>query len=555
VPVDFRTIVQLWPEIVLILMASWILVGGSLKWSRMTSKGWSMVALGAYAVAALALITQHQTHWGEHGAGALFRPTGPLTVDYLGYSCAWLALLVGVLFTLAGGYKNPASHGPEFLGLLMVLVVGIMLVGAANDVVLLFVGLEMVSIPTYALLYFSRRDRAVGEATAKYFYLSILASALLLYGMSFLYGMAGTTLISGGEFETGYAIGIREALAGGTEEASGGLRSLVPVALVLIFAGLGFKLAAAPFHFYAPDVYQGVSNANAGLLAAAPKVVGAVALVKLGYVAVSLLPGDFAWQLALVVSMLTMTIGNICGLWQQNVRRLLAYSSIAHSGYILIGLAAATEAPVAGVEFPGGVAGMLFYLLVYVAASAGSFAALAWLGEPGREVSGLAELAGLGRTRPLAAAVLALCMFSLSGIPPLAGFWGKFTLFNSAIKVAVEADDGVVRVWFTTLAIVAALNAAIGAAYYLRVVATMYFGAPAASPAAPSQPAAQGGFGALAAMGMCGVLVLAVGVIPGRFVRYADLAERSIAPGVGTPAEAKADGLAKRAAPLKAENE
>jgi NADH-quinone oxidoreductase subunit N len=237
------------------------------------------------------------------------------------------------------------------------------------------------------------------------------------------------------------------------------------------------------------------------------------------------------------------------------VRRLLAYSSIAHSGYILIGLAAATAAPVAGVEFPGGVAGMLFYLLVYVAASAGSFAALAWLGEPGREVSGLAELAGLGRTRPLAAAVLALCMFSLSGIPPLAGFWGKFTLFNSAIKVAVEADDGVVRVWFTTLAIVAALNAAIGAAYYLRVVATMYFGAPAASPAAPSQPAAQGGFGALAAMGMCGVLVLAVGVIPGRFVRYADLAERSIAPGVGTPAEAKADGLAKRAAPLKAENE
>jgi NADH-quinone oxidoreductase subunit N len=232
---------------------------------------------------------------------------------------------------------------------------------------------------------------------------------------------------------------------------------------------------------------------------------------------------DFAWQLALVLAVLTMTIGNVCALWQSNVRRLMAYSSIAHGGYLLIGLAAAAGvSALPQAELSGGVLAMLFYLLVYALATMGTFATLAYLGSPRRELSGVDELAGLGRSRPWAAGLLAVFMFSLAGIPPLAGFWGKLTLFTSAIEVATSGEAGGMSRWFLALAIVGAINAAIAAAYYLRVVAVMYF-----QPAS-STPAAAGGFGALSAAALCGALVVLVGVAPGAAVDLAERSERSL---------------------------
>jgi NADH-quinone oxidoreductase subunit N len=284
------------------------------------------------------------------------------------------------------------------------------------------------------------------------------------------------------------------------------------VGLVMVVGGLGFKIAAVPFHFYAPDVYQGTTNTNAGLLAVVPKIAGIVALVRL---ASTTLPSDAAigWQLALVLSLLTMTIGNVCALWQRNIRRLLAYSSIAHAGYMLIGLAVGLAAPNLG-----GIAAMLFYLAVYALASLGTFAALTYLSSQQHEVSDMSELSGLARSHPWIAGAIAVCMFSMAGIPPLAGFWGKLALFSGAVRLAI-ADAGGVSTWFLLLAIVAALNAATAAAYYLRVIATMYF-RPATAP-----PPADGGPGALVAVTACIVLVVAVGILPGVVLQDAERAD------------------------------
>ena len=413
----------------------------------------------------------------------------------------------------------------------MLLTAGVMVVARANDLVLMFVGLELISVPTYVLLFLGRRDRNTAEATLKYFYLSILSSALLLYGFSFLYGLTGTTTLQavGGE-----PTEARAALA----QLGIGVETLTYLALVLIVAGLGFRLAAVPFHFYAPDVYQGATNINAGLLAVVPKLAGMLAFVRL------LLAGfpessSLAWELLLVLAVLTMTLGNVCALWQQNIRRLLAYSSIAHAGYLLIGLtvAFANVDPAAGVA--GGVASALVYVFVYSLAALGSFAALAHLSGERQELNSVDELAGLARSRPVVAVALAVCMFSLAGLPPLAGFWGKLILFFGAVQTATASTNMHTSAWFIVLATVGAINAAIGAAYYLRVIATMFF-RPAIRP-----PSAEGGWSAAAVMLTCTVLLLALGLAPGPMLdvaRDSELSFRAPIMELAQPAAARNQG-------------
>lgn len=527
--VESQTIIRLLPELILTALAAWIYLGGTFTRSR---AWWTLFALAAYGVAGVALFQQDQQLWPSFLAGDLLRESGPLAVDFLGHSLRWLALLVGVLFTLMAARTASEELAAEFIGTLMLVVVGIMLVATANDLVLVFLGLELISIPTYVLLFLGRKDRAAAEATTKYFFLGIFASAILLYGFSFLYGIGGTTTLGG---TRGIGDTIAYLAAGGADDA--GRLALLPVALVLIFAGLGFKIAAVPFHFYAPDVYQGATNAGAGLLAVAPKIAGIVALVRLVAMAMPA-ASQFAWQLAVVLSIFTMTIGNVCALWQQNMRRLMAYSSVAHAGYMLIGLAVALAAGETGSGVPG-VAAMLFYLSVYVVASAGTFAALTYLGAEGREVNDVDELSGVGRSQPWAGAVIALCMFSLAGIPPLVGFWGKFTLFTGAVGLAAGDVGGMRGLWFAVLAIAGAINAAVAAAYYLRVVGVLYFRtSPAERPVEP-----QGGWGALAAMTICGVLVAALGVLPSRIVFYSELAAKSAHVGPSTASTSREEVL------------
>jgi NADH-quinone oxidoreductase subunit N len=503
--VETSTLGLLGPEILLIAIATLLFVGGAFYRQRET---WSLVALVSYVVAAGLILYRSSSE-----AQIL---SGPISANGMSTCLRLLALVLGISYTLVASQSTDKLLATEYLGSLMLIVVGLMLVAGANELVLLFLGFELISIPTYVLLFLGRRDRATGEATMKYFFLSILSSALLLFGLAFLFGMAGTTTILG----TSTAPGIHEVLLKiSSPDASGPLKALLPLApfaLVLLLAGLGFKLTAAPFHFYAPDVYQGTTAANAGLLAVAPKIAGVVGVIRLVVIALPI-TADYAWQLALVLAVITMTIGNVCALWQRNVRRLMAYSAIAHGGYLLLGLAAATGAnAIPALQANGGVTAMIFYVVVYSLASLGTFTALAYLGSQRREVQSVDELAGLGKTQPLAAAVIAVCMFSLAGLPPLAGFWGKFNLFMSALNISLgEGVERGVSLGFLFLLIVGALNAAIAAAYYLRIVSVMFF-----QPPAEPVPAG-GGLGALVAATLCGILVVVAGVAPGSIMRLA----------------------------------
>lgn len=490
------TLVFLLPEIVLILAASLVYVVGAFV-ERVGL--WTWVAIAAIAASAATLPVSA----GVAQAG------NSLTTDGLAFYIRAMALVMGLLLVLLSARSADVRLAAECVGSLLLTVAGTMLVAAAGDLVLLFVGLELISIPTYVLLYLGRGSTAARESAAKYFFLSILSSALLLYGFSFVYGVGGSTEL----------IAVRERITQLLIKPTSFLE-LASLATVLLFAGLGFKIAAVPFHFYAPDVYQGTNHANAALLSVLPKIAGLVALVRIVAIA---LPGDEStgWRLAMILGALTMTVGNVLALWQDNLRRMLAYSSIANVGYMLIGLAVGLAAAnPAGTATFDGIGAMFFYLAVYSVATLGTFAALIYLGRPDRPIQRVDDLAGLSRTEPLMAFCLAVAMFSLTGIPPLAGFWGKFTLFFGALTIPAEPSHGAINVWFAILALVGVINAAISAGYYLRVVAVSYFRPPRAV------PPAGGGAGPWLAAVLCAALVIGLGVVPRPLYERSNTASR-----------------------------
>ncbi len=501
------TLVFLLPEILLVAVAVLIYVAGAFFETKAV---WSWIALAGVGLAAVAL-------WAVSGQTA---GDPSLGLDALSSYIRWLVLGVGALFVLLTSRPLSAPGTAEYVGSLLLVVAGTMLVAWAGDLVLLFLGLELVSIPTYILLYLGRRDVTSREATAKYFFLSVLASALLLYGFSFFYGATGSMDLRAVREVTAGAVGIGANAR--VEAPQLGLEPLAKIALVLVFAGLGFRVTAVPFHFYAPDVYQGTTHGNAGLLSIIPKIAGLIALIRLTTVLLDI-PDlqPYAWRVALALSVVTMTLGNFLALWQDNVRRLMAYSSIAHAGYLLIPLAVFL-APGAGSPTAwDGIGALLLYLLVYAVATIGMFAALASLGREDTQLDGVDELAGLawtgGTVRPLLAWCIAAFMFSLAGIPPMAGFWGKLAIFSSALG-AGDAGSGV-RGWFIALAVIGVLNAAVAAAYYLRIIGVMFFRLPLAIPAVKK---GAGGAGLTALI--CSVLVLLIGLGPGLWIRSANRA-------------------------------
>jgi NADH-quinone oxidoreductase subunit N len=490
--VSIETVLYLLPELWLIVAASLIYVGGAFLSLR---SGWNWIG-ALVLLAAMLLLAEPRTP----------DAIGPVGSDLLATYLRWLALVVGIpLLAMTTGF-NRRQGSAERVGSILLIVAGVMLAASAREIVMLFASLELVSIPTYVLLTLGRRDPTDQEVATKYFLLSILSSSLILYGFSFLYGVGGSLELSQ------IALRLRSELSEPT-----GLTSLAALALVLVFAGLAFRLAAVPFHFYAPDVYQGTTNPIAALLSVIPKMAGLIVLMRVVGLA---MPGmeTFAWRLALVLAAATMTLGNLLALWQDNVRRLLAYSSIAHAGYLLVG-AAVWFAVASGGETAAGFDGFgaaLFYLTVYSVATLGAFAALAYVGHADDEVDHVERLDGLGRTSPLAGAALAICLFSLAGMPPLAGFWGKFTLFAGAVAIRSGAEGQPLEPWFIGLAILGMLNAAVAAAYYLRLVAAMYFKSPG------DGIVGRGGTGPWATMIVCALAVLWLGVSPGPVLQSAN---------------------------------
>jgi NADH-quinone oxidoreductase subunit N len=500
------------PELVLIGFATAIYLLGAFLSSRFRPLPMAILAI---LVAAIILWTS-RTHWPQILSQNAFEVTGPVIVDLFGYTARWAILIAGLLLIVLSDRPRTAHQAAEYTGSMLLILAGLMLAVTANDLVLVFVGLELVSIPTYVVLYLGRHGSSAQEATAKYFFLSILSSALLLYGFSFLYGLSGSTQLDQ----------IASALADPALQ-TGATGSLVSVALILVVAGLGFRLTIVPFHFYAPDVYQGTSNANAGLLSTLPKFAGLLVLLR---IVLGAMPGteSLAWKLALALSVLTMTLGNIVALWQRNIRRLMAYSSIAHAGYILIGVAvgfaqASTMSEARPAEAAGfnGIGTSLFYLAMYTLATLGTFAALTYLGNDSQHIDEVDQLAGVSRSHPLVAAAIAIFMFSLAGIPPLAGFWGKFALFSGAIEMGapLSGERTDLERWFLALAIIGVVNAAIAAAYYLRVIRVLYFDeAVVPLPAVPRQDRVAPAI----ALAACTILVVAAGILPGPSMQAAE---------------------------------
>jgi NADH-quinone oxidoreductase subunit N len=396
---------------------------------------WGLSAVGTLVAASFALSFHASFDPAQLTVSAI-------TYDRFAVIVKAVALLGGAIVVLIGWDEVGDKEAADYYGCLLILLAGVCLTGAANDLVTLFLALEMISIPTYVILYLQRTDLAAQESAAKYFLLSIFAAALVLFGFSYLYGLTGSTNL------TAILNALAQAAVGDKPELSN-TPLLALVALVMIVAGIGFKITAVPFHFYAPDVYQGTTPSVAGLLAFAPKVAGFAALLRvLGFLYYDpvmrpgLGLGQQAPVLFWILAAMTMTVGNVLALLQDNLKRMLAYSSVAHAGYMLIGLAVAPSLfdPQRPTPTPtsGGVEAVLFYLIAYSAMTLGPFGVIAYLSTKERPVETIDDLAGVSVSHPAVALLMALFMFSLIGIPLTAGFAGKMLLFMGALTAPTE---------------------------------------------------------------------------------------------------------------------
>jgi NADH-quinone oxidoreductase subunit N len=516
------------PEIVLAAGACVCFLGGLFRGG---ARLWGAVSLLTLVGAGLALALPAPVVYGsrEEAQAALY--AAPVVLDSLAVFIKLAAICGGAVLVLFSWDQVPDRQAADYHACLLLILAGMSLTGAANDLILLFVALELMSIPTYVILYLPRHDGAAQEAALKYFLLSIFSSALLLFGFSYLYGMTGVTNLSV----------LLHTLNGAGSGAA--LPALAHVALIMVLAGLGFRITMVPFHFYAPDVYQGTATVLAAMLAYVPKAAGFAALVRvLGFVVPELhvagtelteraftprgnLVGMglseqvpiLLWFLAAV----TMSLGNLLALRQDNLKRLLAYSSVAHAGYMLIALAVAPYLRKAALEphgfgGPDGVTALLYYLIAYGAMTIGAFAVIAYLDTPQRPVEAVDDLAGLGTSHPGVAVLMVIFLFSLIGIPLTAGFTGKLLIFFGAMGVpsavppesVQAASEG--HAWlFRALAVLGVLNAAVGAWYYLRIIAVMYL---RTSVRPPEKRWARSG---LVTMLVCAVLTIGLSFPPG----------------------------------------
>ena len=388
-----------------------------------------------------------------------------------------------VLIMSVGYFRAEKSVRFEFPILVLLATLGMMMMISANDLIALYMGLELQSLALYVLAAIQRDSTRATEAGLKYFVLGALASGMLLYGASLIYGFTGTT-----------------DFAGIAAAAQGGAGVGLIFGLVFLMAGIAFKVSAVPFHMWTPDVYEGAPTPVTAFFAAAPKIAAMAIFVR---AMVTAFPGATPeWQQVVVfISIASMVLGAFAAIGQTNIKRLMAYSSIGHMGFALVGLAAGSQA---------GVRGVIVYLAIYLAMTVGTFACILAMRRREGMVEDIDELAGLAKRRPLTAMLLAVMMFSLAGIPPLAGFGAKFYVFLAAIEAELY-----------TLAVIGVLASVVGAFYYLRIVKVMYFDEPAdAFEPMPGE--------LKAVIGLSGLFVILFFVVPGPLIAAAENAARSL---------------------------
>ena len=420
---------------------------------------------------------------------------GMYVVDDLSVFFKAATILVGIISALFAPSYLMARRIPlgEFHMILVSALLGMCVLASSSDLITLFLGLELMTMPSYLLTGLHKTDRYSNEGGLKYFLLGSFASAIVLFGISWLYGLTGTTNIAG----------IAAALEG---QMSGAL--LVAIGFLLV--GGTFKIAAVPFHYWTPDAYQGAPTPITGFLSVGPKIGAFALLIRVFAEALAPLRADWL-GVFLVLTVLTMTFGNVVALVQVNVKRMLAYSSIAHTGYIMVGLAAYANAPNAEAAAQG-IESVLFYVLGYAVMNIAAFAVVAMLQRDTRRFGGLNSFAGLASRSPARAAAMGILMLSLTGIPPTVGFFAKLFVLLAAVDAGLA--------W---LAVILVLNAALAAFYYLRVVVYMYMRDPEPDPA----PIDTSPFGSLAlALSVAGVVIL--GLFPGAILALLEESAASI---------------------------
>jgi NADH-quinone oxidoreductase subunit N len=392
---------------------------------------------------------------------------------------AAVALLMSIDF-----WREEGGLKFEYPVLVLFATTGMMMMISANDLIALYVGLELQSLSLYVVAAFKRDSARSAEAGLKYFVLGALSSGMLLYGASLVYGFTGSTSF---------------AVIAAAVQPSGANLGLI-FGLVFLMAGFAFKISAVPFHMWTPDVYEGAPTPVTAFFAAAPKLAAMALTVR---VLITAFPAvTLEWrQIVVFLAIASMALGAFAAIGQTNIKRLMAYSSIGHMGYALIGLAAGS---------PEGVAGVIIYLAIYLAMTLGTFACILAMRRGGRMVESIESLSGLSRTSPAMAFLLAMLLFSLAGIPPLAGFFAKFYVFLAAIHAGLYA-----------LAVIGVLLSVVGAYYYLRIVKIMYFDAPAER--FEPMPATLA-----AVLGISGIVVLFYFVYPAPLVEVSGYAAKSL---------------------------
>ena len=425
------------PEIVLILAGTLLMVLDVLlrKQAREIYGHISIVALAAAMAAAVLAYSS---------PGAAF--SGMLIVD--GFATFFRVLVIGVgILTVLSSYRFLAREGVEtgeFHALLLFSIAGQCVMVSANELIMIFIGLEISSIASYVLAGYLRDDKRANEAALKYFLLGSFATAFFLYGVAVVYGMTGST----------YLTAIHTVLSGGPTAPA---PVFIGVAVALMFVGLGFKVSGAPFQIWAPDVYQGAPTPVSAFLTTGPKAAAFAIFLRIFMTAFEPIARDW-YPLVWGSALLSMTIGNFAALTQSNINRLLGYSSIAHAGYVLVALAAHSQ---------GGTAAAMCYLAAYAFMNIGAFAVVSHLSGKGERFLSVDDFAGLGVRQPGTAALLAIFLMSLIGVPLTGGFFGKFYIFKAALSSHL--------VWLTVLGL---LNSAVAAYYYLRILVAMYMREP-----------------------------------------------------------------------------
>lgn len=495
--IDNISWLAIYPEIVLLVMACVIaLVDLGVTSARRT---------GTYVLTMLTLLVVAVMQGMYASSGNTFYGWGNMVVsDAMGnwLKCfATIAMMITMVYGRPYAAERDMLRGGEFFTLSMLSLLGMFIMISGNNFLVLYLGLELLTLSSYALVALRRDHTASVEAAMKYFVLGAMASGFLLYGMSMLYGATGSLDI-GQVFK---AIN------------SGEIKHQVLVfGLVFVVAGLAFKLGAVPFHMWVPDVYQGAPTAITALIGGAPKLAAFAMTIRL--LVDGLLPLAIDWQqMLMVLAVCSLLVGNLAGLQQTSLKRMLAYSTISQMGFVLLGLmSGVVDGKVDPATVENAYSSAMFYMVTYVLTALASFGVILLLAREGFESEEIADLAGLNQRSPLYAGVMAICLFSMAGIPPLVGFYAKLSVLQALIASGSSLYIG--------LAVFAVVMSLIGAFYYLRVVKVMYFDAPitATSVSAPLD--------VRVVLTINGALVLLLGILPGGLMALcADAVVRALA--------------------------